>query len=92
MDRLTPENRQTILKNLHTYIDTKCIFRANPDVAYFEGLPRGHLHAASPTKTNKSLFVMRNLTHNPVMMNCVSVLFLDWLLKTLSEGKEYSRI
>lgn len=91
MQRLTPENKETIVHNLKTYIDEKCIFRADPEVTYFEGLPKGKLHGSNPTKLNTHLFVMRNLTHNPVMMNAVSVLFLDWLIGLMKDGEEYNR-
>lgn len=86
---LDEDKKQQIKKELYDYIDTKCIFRCDPQIRYVDGIEKGKLPTKKPSKDHSMYqFYLRNLTHNPIMLTHVSAIFLDDLLTKIKNKEE----
>lgn len=86
---LNNEQQTDLKKKIFDYIDHTCIFRCNPDIQYVPNVKKGRI----PTRTVKDLtytFMLRRITHNPVMMHYVSLLILnDIFAKFRQKDEDY---
>ena len=88
---LDEDKKQQIKKELYDYIDTKCIFRCDPQIRYVDGIEKGQIPTKHPSKNHIIYqFYLRNLTHNPIMLTHVSAIFLDDLLTKIKNKEENS--
>lgn len=85
---LSVDERQSLMKGLHEYIDKNCIFRCNPQEVYQDGSPPGVLFSNYPSKDNMTwMFMLRRLMHQPNMLTAISAIFLDDLIKRHEDGR-----
>lgn len=90
---LDDKDKQTIIKELYTYIDKNCIFRCDPSIKYNEDTEPGRLYPKYPTKSPVThQFYLRRLTHNGRMLFFLTALFMDDLIKKIKAGQENDRI
>lgn len=84
---------QTLRTSLYDYIDTKCLFRANPEVQYFPYVNKGSLIPSNISNNSMTwCFYLRNLTHNPILLRDVSFTIAQDIIKKASTGLEYQEI
>ena len=89
---LLQEDDKTKLRSiLYDFIDLNCLWRANPDKVYFEGLPPGKTYGKNIKSLNTHQFFLRNLTHNPIMVSYACMLIADRIITSIQEKREYSR-
>tara|TARA_R110000868_G_C10967024_1_gene769214 strand:- start:3003 stop:3701 length:699 start_codon:yes stop_codon:yes gene_type:complete len=74
---LEDTERNELKEILHNFIDTKCIFRCNPDIQYCSGIPRGTIPSSSPGSYNKWQVYLRNLSHDSDMVTAACMLIID---------------
>lgn len=85
--RLLPEQKETLLKGVHDFIDSNCIFRCNPEEQYYDGAPRGTIFPDYPRKNNMTwMFMLRRLMHDPMTVTMVSALILDDIISRYEDG------
>jgi len=86
---LKPEDRKKISDELYAFIDTKCIFRCNPEFKYNMCSPTGQIPPANPSEHHSTWqFYLRNLSHNPKMLMYISALFFDDIFTKIKAGEE----
>lgn len=83
----------TIKKKLYDYIDKSCIFRCEPNTKYNYCSDKGFITPKGTKNKNYSYqFYMRRLTHNPIALEWVSLLFLNDLIYKIKNNEEYKNI
>jgi orotate phosphoribosyltransferase len=70
-------------KQLKEYINEKCIFRVDPTVQYVEDFPVGKFPGSNPKSKNSFKYMLRRLTHNPVMLNHASALIVHLIINEI---------
>jgi orotate phosphoribosyltransferase len=90
---LDDKDKETITKELYTFIDKNCLFRTNPETSYYEEFAPGRLYPSYPSKNPIThQFYLRRLTHNGKMLFFLTALFFDDLARKINSGEESSRI
>lgn len=90
---INENEKKIVVEKLYDFIDKNCIFRCNPDVKYNHCSDKGFITAKGTNKNNMSYqFFLRRLTHNPIALEWVSILFLNDMVIKIREGKENSKV
>ena len=90
---ITDSEKEIILKKLYSFIDENCIFRCDPEVKYNYCSDIGNITPkGTGNKNMKSQWFLRRLTHNPIALEWVSILFLNDLVIKIKNGEEDSNI
>jgi len=76
---------EQVTESIKAYINIHCIFRADNAIQYAKDLPPGKLYGKHAGTTNSYLFLLRNLTQNPIHLQHVSVLMYKRIIDYLAE-------
>lgn len=70
---------------VHDFIDKNCLFRANSNKTYFEGLPPGRFYGLTGQSTWQ--FYLRRATHDFLCLHAISSLIVANIIEKMKEGK-----
>lgn len=76
-------------RQLFDFIDNNCIFRANPSIQYFPGIPKGTILPKGISPNYYSwCFYLRRLVHDPKYLEMISNIIADDIIHNIWNGKE----
>lgn len=79
--RLAEDKRLDYRNELKEFINSRCIFRCNPDVQYMPGIPKGTIPGANPNIYSPWQMYLRNLTHDARASFLASRLIIDMMVQ-----------